>query len=128
MTSRRFKRRSGAWRFVALTAGMAVLASSALAQPDSASKVSPAKSGKDVYDAVCTACHTTGALNAPRLGDTRAWGPLIREGRKALVKTAINGIRQMPPKGGNAALSPVEVERAVVYLANASGAKFKEAR
>ncbi len=32
----------------------------------------------------------------------------------------------MPAKGGNASLDPVEVARAVVYIANQSGAKYKE--
>ena len=32
----------------------------------------------------------------------------------------------MPPRGGNPDLSDVEVERAVVYMANRSGANFKE--
>jgi cytochrome c5 len=32
----------------------------------------------------------------------------------------------MPPKGGNASLSDDEVARGVVYMANQSGAKFKE--
>jgi cytochrome c5 len=42
------------------------------------------------------------------------------------VSHAIKGIRGMPAKGGNASLDDVEVARAVVYLANGSGAKFKE--
>ena len=32
----------------------------------------------------------------------------------------------MPPRGGASDLSDIEVERAVVYMANAAGAKFKE--
>jgi cytochrome c5 len=32
----------------------------------------------------------------------------------------------MPPKGGNTSLSDAEVARAVVWMANQSGAKFKE--
>jgi cytochrome c5 len=32
----------------------------------------------------------------------------------------------MPAKGGNADLEPIEVARAVVHMANASGARFKE--
>src|SRR5262245_32015320 len=31
-----------------------------------------AKSGKEVVDAVCGACHLTGALNAPKIGDKAA--------------------------------------------------------
>jgi len=84
------------------------------------------RSGKEVYETVCSACHGTGALNAPRLGDAKAWKPLIAEGQRMLVRTAIKGIRQMPPRGGNPELTDREVERAVVYLANASGGRFRE--
>jgi cytochrome c5 len=75
---------------------------------------------------VCAACHTTGALNAPKIGDTAAWAPLIKEGFQHLTETAIKGIRQMPPRGGQPNLTDIEVARAVAYLANQSGAKFAE--
>ncbi|MES2742307.1 MAG: c-type cytochrome [Pseudomonadota bacterium] len=79
-----------------------------------------------VYTAVCAACHTTGAAGAPKFGDTGAWATRIAQGYDTLLKHAIEGIRAMPAKGGNPDLDDVEVARAVVYLANASGAKFKE--
>jgi cytochrome c5 len=84
-----------------------------------------AKTGEEVYKSVCTACHQTGVAGAPKFGDKAAWADRIKQGRATLVKAAINGIRGMPPKGGNPALSDSEVERAVVYLANAAGADFK---
>jgi cytochrome c5 len=85
-----------------------------------------AKSGEEVYKAVCAACHGTGAANAPKTGDKAAWAPLIKEGFDTLVKDAINGVRAMPPRGGNPDLSDVEVARAVAYLANQAGANWKE--
>jgi cytochrome c5 len=84
------------------------------------------RSGQEVYDAVCAACHATGVLNAPKLGDAKAWKPLIAEGQRALVRAAIKGIRQMPPRGGRADLTDREVERAVVLMANSAGGKFRE--
>ncbi len=84
------------------------------------------KSGEEVYKAVCAGCHTSGALNAPKLGDNAAWAKLIPEGLDGLTRTAIAGVRQMPARGGNPSLTDLEVKRAVAYLANASGAKFKE--
>jgi cytochrome c5 len=85
-----------------------------------------AKSGEEVYKAVCTACHGTGAAGAPKTGDKAAWAPLIKEGMDTLVKDAINGIRAMPPRGGNPDLSDLEMARAVAYLANQAGANWKE--
>jgi cytochrome c5 len=85
-----------------------------------------AKSGEEVYKAVCSACHGTGAAGAWKFGDKAAWAPHIKEGLEALAKNAIGGIRAMPPRGGNPDLSDLEVTRAVVYIANAAGANFKE--
>ena len=108
------------------TALALVIALAPLAAAQAAEKAAPGKTGKEVYDTVCAACHATGVLNAPKMGDQKAWKPLIAEGVNALTRTAIKGIRQMPPRGGNAALTDAEMRRAVVYLANGSGAKFPE--
>jgi len=84
------------------------------------------KTGKQVVDAVCAACHVTGALNAPKMGDKGAWGKLVKEGQEKLTADAIKGIRQMPPRGGNPDLSDTEFARAVAYMANQAGANWKE--
>jgi cytochrome c5 len=75
-----------------------------------------AADGKKVYDTTCSACHATGAANAPKLGDKAAWAPRVRSGAAALVKSALNGKGAMPPKGGGASLSDAEVRAAVEYL------------
>ncbi|MDP3087091.1 MAG: c-type cytochrome [Methylotenera sp.] len=82
------------------------------------------KSGEEVVTAVCGMCHTAGLMNAPKIGDKGQWAPRNAQGYDTLVSNAINGIRTMPPKGGNAALSDSEVANAVVFMANASGANF----
>jgi cytochrome c5 len=84
------------------------------------------QTGEAVYKAVCAACHTTGAAGAPKLGDAAGWASRIGQGQATLVEHAIKGIRAMPAKGGNPDLDDVEVERAVVYIANQSGGKLKE--
>jgi cytochrome c5 len=84
------------------------------------------QAGDAVYTAVCAACHTSGAAGAPKLGAPADWTARLAQGYDTLVKHAIEGIRAMPAKGGNPDLDNVEVERAVVYMANQSGAKFKE--
>lgn len=84
------------------------------------------QAGNVVYAAVCAACHDSGAAGAPKLGDNGAWTARLAQGYDTLVKHAIEGIRAMPAKGGNPDLDNVEVARAVVYLANKSGASYKE--
>ena len=44
------------------------------------------KTGEQVYAAQCTACHATGALNAPKIGDAAAWAPRIKAGLEQLVR------------------------------------------
>lgn len=83
------------------------------------------KSGKEVFEAVCTTCHTPGALGAPKFGNKGDWGPRIAQGFDTLIKHATEGIRQMPPRGGDSDLSDIEVARAVAYMTDAAGAKFK---
>jgi len=84
------------------------------------------RTGEQIYQTVCTACHSTGVAKAPKFGDKRDWGPRIRAGQKALVQMAVRGEGAMPPRGGASDLTDLEVERAVVYMANAGGAQFKE--
>jgi mono/diheme cytochrome c family protein len=43
-----------------------------------------------------------------------------------MVATAIKGKGAMPPRGGDATLTDAEIARAVTYMANQAGAKFKE--
>jgi len=85
-----------------------------------------AKTGEEVVKAVCAACHASGALNAPKIGDSAAWGKLAGEGLAQLTEHAIKGKGSMPAKGGNPSLSDFEISRAIVYMANQSGQKLKE--
>lgn len=83
------------------------------------------KSGEEVYKSVCMMCHAAGLMAAPKFGDKEAWKPRIAQGYETLVSHAINGIRSMPAKGGNAALTDGEMHNAVAYMADAAGADFK---
>jgi cytochrome c5 len=82
--------------------------------------------GDAVYTANCASCHAAGMAGAPKVGDAAAWSARIAQGYDVLVKHAVEGIRAMPAKGGNPDLDPLEIARAVVYMANQGGAKFKE--
>ena len=83
------------------------------------------KTGEQIVTESCNACHATGVLNAPRIGNAGDWGPRIAQGYETLVKHALDGIRTMPARGGNADLSDAEVAGAVAYMANKAGADFK---
>ena len=84
------------------------------------------RDGKAVVETACAACHATGAMNAPKIGDKAAWGKLTGRSLEALTASAIKGVRQMPARGGNPDLADVEIARAIVYMANQGGANWKE--
>ena len=84
-----------------------------------------ARSGEDVYTAVCSACHAAGVAGAPKSGDSGAWAERIKTGLESLVASAVKGKGAMPPQGGGD-FSDLEITKAVVYMANASGGKFEE--
>lgn len=85
----------------------------------------PLKSGDAVYAAQCAACHTSGAAGAPKLGDAAAWSPRIKTGYPALLNSALKGKNAMAAQAGGEH-GDVEIGRAVVYMANAAGAKFAD--
>ena len=41
--------------------------------------VAKAKSGEEVYNSACVACHGTGIAGAPKTGDKAAWAPRIAQ-------------------------------------------------
>ncbi|MBC7184395.1 MAG: cytochrome c5 family protein [Marinobacter sp.] len=78
------------------------------------------RSGSEVYDAVCMACHSTGAAGAPKIGDTAAWAPRVDKGMETLISHAINGFNAMPAKGGCANCPDEEIQAAVEYMVEQS--------
>lgn len=84
------------------------------------------QTGAAVYASTCAACHDSGAAGAPKTGDNSVWAARLSQGYETLAKHANEGIRAMPAKGGNPDLDTLEVERAVVFMTNKSGASFKE--
>ena len=101
----------------------AVLAAMLLTAPLA---VSADRSGQDVYENLCVACHGTGVAGAPRMGDKKRWAHPLSEGRDHLIAHALKGGKIMPPKGGVAGLSDLEVARAVVHMTLAAGGSFPE--
>lgn len=84
----------------------------------------PLAAGDAVFKAQCAACHAPpGIPGAPHLNDAAAWGPRIGQGYETLLDHALHGKGAMPAQGGGD-FEDLEIGRAVVYMANAGGAKF----
>ncbi len=98
---------------------MACVAATAVAQE-------PGFRGVDIFDSACWACHTEGTDGAPRIGDRAAWSARAERGLDALTENALKGVRGMPPHGGNSSLTRLQIERAIVYMVNASGGDWVE--
>ncbi len=84
------------------------------AEPVAAKPTGP-RNGEQVYQGACIACHGTGALDAPKKGDA-AWKPRLAQGMEALHKHAIEGIRNMPPRGTCGDCSDDEILAAIKYM------------
>ncbi len=81
--------------------------------------------GEAVYTAQCAACHTPGLVGAPKFGDAAAWSSRLGQGYDALLTAVLKGKGAMGAQGGGA-FSDLELGRAVVHMANASGGQLAE--
>ena len=84
------------------------------------------RSGKDVVQAICSACHATGKEGAPKIGDKQAWGKLAARGLTSLTDSALTGIRKMPAHGGSPDATDLDISRAISYMVNQSGGHWIE--
>jgi len=79
-----------------------------------------ARSGQDVYQSTCFACHGTGAAGAPMVGDAAAWGPRAAQGIDTLLSHAVNGFTgskgMMPARGTCGNCSDDDLKAAVEYM------------
>lgn len=79
-----------------------------------------ARDGDVLYKAICSTCHDSGLLGAPKVGNAGDWGPRIGKGTATLYNHAINGFNSMPARGGSPDLSDDEVKNAVDYMISQS--------
>ena len=79
------------------------------------------RSGDEVYNSACAACHASGVAGAPKLGDQGAWGARASKGVDALLSSVVNGLNAMPPKGGCATCSDAELKGAIEHMLSQSG-------
>ncbi|PWG65723.1 c-type cytochrome [Spiribacter halobius] len=72
------------------------------------------RSGEEVTQAVCIACHQGNFQNAPAVGDQDAWGERIGKGWETLVSNVYDGYGNMPAQGGSA--TEEEIRAAIEYM------------
>jgi len=76
------------------------------------------RSGEEVYQSACVACHGSGVAGAPKFGDAAAWADRRAKGADTLHHSALNGVpgTGMMAKGGCVNCSDDEVIAAVDYM------------
>ena len=78
------------------------------------------KTGEELFQQTCSACHGAGIAGAPKAGDKTAWGPRIAKGNATLYDHAIHGFTgtagMMPAKGGRTDAPDDLVKQAVDYM------------
>lgn len=89
--------------------------------PVAAATSTAARSGKEVYAAVCQACHATGVAGSPKFGDKAAWEPRAATGLDALLNSAMNGKGAMPARGGNPSVTDAELKATILYMTKEAG-------
>lgn len=95
--------------------GAATPATEAVAVADSGAAAAP-KSGEEIYNSNCMACHATGAAGAPKTGDAAAWAPRIAAGEDSMLANATKGMNAMPPMGLCMSCSQAELQSAIDYM------------
>lgn len=75
-----------------------------------------ARSGQQVYDKFCAACHTPGVLNAPRINNAEDWEPRLAQGMETVFQHAWEGYNAMPAKGTCSNCSKEEIQAAIDYM------------
>jgi cytochrome c5 len=78
------------------------------------------KTGEELFQQTCSACHGAGIAGAPKAGDKAAWGPRIAKGKDTLYQHALQGFTGtagvMPAKGGRTDAPDDLVKQAVDYM------------
>ncbi len=78
------------------------------------------RSGEQVYNTACAACHGAGVAGAPKFADKAAWAPRIKQGADVLWTSLNNGKNAMPPKGMCMDCSEDELKAVLAYMVDGS--------
>jgi len=74
------------------------------------------RSGEDVYNTNCLACHASGAAGAPKFRNADDWAGRLANGLDTVYSNAINGVGAMPAKGLCGTCSDDEIKAAVDHM------------
>jgi cytochrome c5 len=75
-----------------------------------------ARSGAEIYNQFCFACHATGVGGAPLFGDAEAWEPRVAQGMDLLWEHTVSGLNAMPPMGTCMNCSDEELRASLDYM------------
>ena len=87
------------------------------------------RTGEQVFKKTCYQCHAADSTTAksPKFGVATDWAPRVAQGVETLMQHATEGFNAMPARGGQPDLTDDEIHRAIVYMANNSGANLAPA-
>ena len=74
------------------------------------------RTGEQVYNTFCIACHATGISDAPKIGNAADWAPRLAQGQDVVRRHAIEGLNIMPPKGTCMDCSDDELFAAIEHM------------
>jgi cytochrome c5 len=74
------------------------------------------RTGREVVEKTCSACHAEGKDGAPKTGDFGAWAQRAQGGFGKLSEHANSGKNKMPAHGGDSKLTDLEITRAIAYM------------
>lgn len=83
------------------------------AEPVSAEPTGP-RTGEQMYNAVCIACHSGALPDAPKAGSAADWAPRKAKGMDTLLNSALNGLNNMTPQ--KAMGSEEEIQAAIEFM------------
>ena len=85
-------------------------------ESSAAEESSGPRSGQQVYDKFCTACHTSGVMGAPKMNNASDWEARLDQGMETVLKHAVEGYNAMPPMGTCSDCSEDEIQAAIDYM------------
>lgn len=80
------------------------------------SQAAAGRTGEQIYNQACVACHATGVLEAPIKGSAEDWEPRLAQGMDVVLEHSINGLNAMPPRGTCMNCSDEELLSAIEFM------------